>query len=399
MMKRLLSFILVALLAFRAGAQTDSAVLQTTPKSHLRISLLTCGVGELVYEIFGHTAVRVVDSTIQGDLRDIVYNYGMFNGYDESFEMKFMRGKLPYYVASYHYGDFMMEYTELGRSVEEQVLEISDSAKEQINAFLQENVQPENRYYKYDFFFDNCATRIRDIFPTALGSGFVYGNALPASNLTFRDIINKYFYRRHWERVGVNILLGSKIDKQMTNSDIMFLPDYLRDGLDGATLNGKKLATPPALILDGSKPISPGANLPMLLTSSLLLLTIAGTSLRKLKLLGRIMSVLLLLVSGLLGSLLIFMWLGTDHQACGNNFNLLWAMPINLILAFTKPKGKDKYAIIAMLLIVVSLLLHVFKIQGLVIELIPLLLSLLAIHFNIYRKSKEAKAAKTVTTV
>ena len=391
MIKRIASLAMAMILSVAVWSQTDS--LATTPprKSHLRISLLTCGVGELVYEIFGHTAVRVVDSNVEGPLRDIVYNYGMFNGYDDNFEMKFMRGKLPYYVATNLFEDFMMEYNELGRRVEEQVLNINDSAKESINAFLQENVLPQNRYYKYDFFFDNCATRIRDIFPAALGGAFKFGRILPDnSTMTFRDIINKYFYRRHWERVGVNILLGSRIDEVMTDRDIMFLPDYLRDGLAGATNDGNKVADAPAIILQGNKPVEAGANIPLLLTSSLLLLTVAGVGIKRLNLLGRIMSVLLLAISGLLGALILTMWFATDHQGCANNYNILWAMPVNLVLAFAKPLKKDKYAVMAILMIVVSLLMHVLHVQGLVLELIPLMLALMTVHINVYRKSKEA---------
>ncbi|MBL7692120.1 MAG: DUF4105 domain-containing protein [Flavipsychrobacter sp.] len=396
MMKRFASLAIALILSLPAWSQTDSTTSVLPKKSHLRISLLTCGVGELVYEIFGHTAVRVVDSTIEGPLRDIVYNYGMFNGYDDNFELKFMRGKLPYYVATNQFEDFMMEYNELGRQVEEQVLDINDSAKESINAFLQENVLPQNRYYKYDFFFDNCATRIRDVFPATLGAGFKYGKILPDNTkLTFRDIINKYFYRRHWERVGVNILLGSRIDKVMTDNDIMFLPDYLRDGLAGATNNGQKVADAPAIILPGSKPVEADANIPMLLTCSLLLLTLAGIGIKKLHILGRVMSILLLFVSGLLGALIVTMWFATDHQGCANNYNILWAMPVNLVLAFAKPVKKDKYAVLAILMIIASFMMHLLNIQGLVPELMPLMLALMATHINIYRKSKEA--ANTAT--
>jgi len=389
MIKKVFFALVMVLACVRVGAQADTAQIAAKKSSHLRISLLTCGVGSEIYEIFGHTAVRVVDSSQQGVLADLVYNYGMFNGFEDGFELKFMRGKLKYYVATNLYGEFMEEYLNLGRSVQEQVLDISDSAKEQINAFLQENTLPENKYYKYDFFFDNCATRIRDIFPRVLGNGFVYGNALPAgSKLTFRDIINIYFYRDHWERVGVNILLGSKIDKVMSNSDIMFLPDYLRDGLGGATLNGKKVALPPVLLLAGNKRAAAGINAPMLLMCSLLLLTALGLSVKRLRWVGRIMSALLLLVSGLLGILILTMWFATDHQGCSNNFNVLWALPLNAFIAFARPQRKDKYAAIAMIMIVVSLLLHVLHVQGTVPELVPLLLALLLVHGNIYRKSK-----------
>jgi hypothetical protein len=389
MNRKIFFALLMLLLVKTAAAEEDSLAKANVSRSRLRISLLTCGVGEEVYEIFGHTAVRVIDSNIAGPLGDLVYNYGMFNGFDENFEMKFMQGKLLYYVATNYYPDFMMEYTDYGRSVEEQVLQIGTAQKEEINAFLQENILPQNKYYKYDFFYDNCATRIRDIFPRTLGAGFTYGNVLhEGARLTFRDIINQYFYAKHWERVGVNILLGSRIDKVMTNSEIMFLPDYLRDGIRGAKLDGRDVATPPELLLEGNKQPSAALNLPMLLMCSLLLLTIIGLGVKQMRILGRIMSAFLLLLSGLLGTLILVMWFGTNHQGCGNNFNVLWALPLNAFIAFAKPVKKDRYAALAMILIVVSLLLHVLHIQAIVPELLPLLLSLLLIHGSIYRRSK-----------
>lgn len=390
MTKKSLLIIYALLLVLQSWAQPVIAPADTSapPHSRLRISLLTCGTGDQVYETFGHTAIRIVDSNISGPLGDVVYNYGMFNGYDENFEMKFMRGKLLYYVATNLFPDFMSEYREYGRSVQEQILLIPSHKKDEINNYLRINALPENRNYKYDFFFDNCATRLRDIFPNALGKDFVYGNALPANEqYTFRDIINQYFYRKHWERIGVNILLGSKIDKVMSNTDIMFLPDYLRDGLDKATLNGKKIATPPQLLLDGSPHVAPGTNVPLLLTSLLLVLAVAGISTPKLRLVGRIANTLILFVTGLLGFIILTMWFATDHQGCSNNYNLLWALPLNIVVAFARPKGRSRYSLIAMVLIVVSFILHLLHVQGIIPELWPLLLALLVVHYSIFRQN------------
>ncbi len=390
MTNKILILICSLLVVLHSSAQPVIAPSDTTllPQSRIRISLLTCGTGDQVYETFGHTAIRIVDSNISGPLGDVVYNYGMFNGYDENFEMKFMRGKLLYYVATNLFPDFMAEYQEYGRSVQEQVLLIPNNKKDEINNYLRINALPENRNYKYDFFFDNCATRLRDIFPSVLGKGFVYGNTLPANEkYTFRDIINQYFYRKHWERIGVNILLGSKIDKVMSNSDIMFLPDYLRDGLANGKLEGKKIATPPQLLLDGSPRVPAGNNVPLLLTSLLLILALAGIITPKLRLVGRIANFLTLFVTGLLGFIILTMWFATDHQGCSNNFNLLWALPLNMVVAFARPKGRSRYSLIAMMLIVVSFILHLAKVQGIIPELWPLLLALLVVHFSIFRQN------------
>ncbi len=383
--------LLVALAAhFGAFAQTDAGnIVQQHAGDHLRISLLTCGPGdEEVWEVFGHTAVRVIDTP---NHTDVVFNYGTFE-FGPDFEMQFMKGKLNYCLSVMTFNEFMQEYVQAKRSVEEQELLLDWKQREHIYDFLQWNAENENKYYKYDFFFDNCATRIRDIFPKpqVFGKAFHFGQALPeGKRLTFRDIINVYFYRDYWTRLGVNILLGSRIDKPMTNADIMFLPDYLRDGVGGSTVSGRKIATAPVLILPGSQPAQGGLNYALLLTLGIALLTIAGLTVKKLKLLGKIMSTLLLVVTGLLGCLILVMWFATDHQGCANNFNILWCLPLNIFIAFFNPKGKGRYAVIAMLLIFVSFFLHVCKIQGLLLpEFAPLLLALLFVFGTIYKRSK-----------
>lgn len=361
-------------------AQTDS--------SHLRVSLLTCGTGAQPWETFGHTAIRITDS-LAGT--DNVYNYGTFNGYDDDFLVKFTRGKLLYYLSYYPYPNFLDEYRHSNRSVREQVLNISGEDKIEIYNFLIRNARDENKYYKYDFFFDNCATRIRDVFPKALGKGFQYPNVLPKDkNLSFRNIINQYFYRVHWQRFGVNILLGSKIDQTMTNEDVMFLPDFLERAAANATLNGKKIASPSTNEFEGSKSLPEGVNEPLLLTCFLALLTGLGLFVPSFRRLGKAMTFINLFVSGLIGCFILVMWSATDHQACGNNFNLLWALPTHLVLAFAPKKNKDQYTIIAIGLIFISLLLHLFKIQELPItELSPLLLSLLFVLGALYKRSKQ----------
>jgi hypothetical protein len=379
MIKKVLTLLLSIAGYLPVFAQSDS--------SHIRISLLTCGPGdEEVYEVFGHTGIRIIDSI---NHTDNVYNYGTFS-YGPDFEMQFMRGKLLYSLSVEPFYVFMDEYIQAKRSVEEQVLLMDWKKKEQIYYFLDWNAEPENKNYKYDFFFDNCATRIRDIFtrPEVFGKNFRFGRALPNDKpITFRDIINIYFYKDHWTRLGVNILLGSRIDRPMTNADIMFLPDYLRDGLKGATVNGAKIAAPANLILPGNTANTAGINWAFALTSVIALLTIAGLFLPQFKAIGKIMSVSLLFVTGLLGCLILVMWFATDHQGCGNNFNILWCLPTNIVIAFFNPKGKGRYAIIAIILIFVTILLHVFKVQGLIPEDIPLLLALLLIYGMIYRRS------------
>jgi hypothetical protein len=364
----------------------QSALCQTDTGSHLRVSLLTVSTGDEIYASFGHTGIRVVDSNAG---TDIVYNWGTFDGFQEDFELKFMRGKLLYYASSESFQHFYQTYVQEQRGVEEQEILLNDRQKQQIQAFVKDNIREENRYYKYDFLYDNCATRLRDVFPKTFGPAFHFGQALPAeSRITFREIINHYLAHLHWERFGINLLLGSGVDKVMSNEDAMFLPDYLRDGLSGATVNGARVSTQPVRIL----PPAPSSPLPtdgpLILTLIIAALVILGSIIPGIQIIGQISSNALLIVTGLLGCLIVFMWLGTDHQACRNNWNILWALPTNLIIPFVKTRKRSRYALLAMVLIGVSLLLHLLRIQELPLyELWPLLAALLAIFGMIYRNA------------
>ncbi|MEZ5016003.1 MAG: DUF4105 domain-containing protein [Flavipsychrobacter sp.] len=383
---RLRLVIYCLLLSMPLMAQQDSIVERQS--SGLRVSLLTCGPGfGEVWEVFGHAAIRVIDST-HGI--DYVYNYGTFN-FGPDFIPQFVRGKLLYYVNINTYQGFIQEYVYANRSVEEQVLNIGDNDKEEIYAYLNWNAREENKYYKYDFFFDNCATRLRDVFEESLGNSFEWGNALPdGQQMSYRDIMNQYFYSKHWERFGVNLLLGSPTDSIMTNRGIMYLPDYLRNALAGARVHGEKITSKTELVLKGGGMEPVGVNWPFILVIGLLSLTMLGLSIGSMSTLGNIMSFLLLFVSGALGCIMLLMWLATDHQACQYNYNILWALPTNLLLAFQTKRGKNKYAYLAIGLLIMSLLLHVVGIQKMaLLEFSPLLLSLVFIYGSIIRKNRK----------
>ena len=389
-MRSFFSFLMALAVLITTGFYSFGALADSTqPAPRLRISLLTCGVGGEAWETFGHTGVHVIDSDNTGPGGNVVFNYGMFNGFDKDFELNFMKGKLLYYVGIETFSDFMSEYIEANRTVWEQIVNMRPDQKLALYQALRKNTLPENRYYKYDFFFDNCATRIRDIFPATLNPGFRYGPVIDSGErITFRDIINRYFYYKHWTRVGVNILLGSKIDRPMTSSDIMFLPDFLSKGLQGATVEGLPISSKPEVIIKGLPPEPVGTDEPLFLFWTIALLTVAGIAVRQLYWLGRVMSSLLLFATGLLGILILVMWFGTNHQTCADNYNLLWLLPTNLILLVSKPKGRGRYALMGIGLIFVTLLLHIFRVQQITIkEVSPLLLSMCFVYAGIYYRT------------
>src|SRR5690554_3803016 len=149
----------------------------------LSISLLTCGIGDELYSSFGHSAVRIIDH-VKGT--DEVYNYGTFNYADPNFYTRFTLGKLPYYLDKGTFEDFMYSYQQEKRSVKEQVFQLSLDQKLAIRDFLEQNYLPENRAYAYDFLFDNCSTRIRDLFTQALGPNFFWGEILNNKQVSYR---------------------------------------------------------------------------------------------------------------------------------------------------------------------------------------------------------------------
>jgi hypothetical protein len=206
----------------------------TTLFAGKRISLLTCGAGEEVYSIFGHSALRIYDSATQ---EDVVYNYGMFDFRDPNFLPKYIQGELLYFGAADNFDGFMSEYIADKRSVTEQILNLNENQINAIKNGIAENDLPQNKYYKYDFCFLNCSTKLRDLFSKSLGSNFVYHDYMPADSITFMDILNTYLKKPHWIRVGINCILSSKVHAKMSSFQSMFLPKGLATGFDYATIN------------------------------------------------------------------------------------------------------------------------------------------------------------------
>jgi hypothetical protein len=393
-MKQLFT-IICSLFIFLSSSQAQDN-LETT-----EISLLTCGVGDELYASFGHTAIRVKDE-LKGT--DNIYNYGLFNFSDPDFYTKFVSGKLLYYVGKSPYLYFIEGYQEEQRNVIEHQLALTNEQKASMIEFLEENLKPENAYYHYDFLYDNCATRIRDIFPKILGANFKFGTVLPQGRqLSFRDIIDQYQAQNHWTRLGIDIILGSKIDKEMSNEDIMFLPDFLMKGIAIATLDGKPILKKEQVVYRGADRNAKTLNTPMWVFVLLLLATLIIFFQPKLQKFKLPLSFLLILITGALGCLLLFMWYGTDHQSCQNNYNILWAFPLNILFAFTlfKPrKWHIQYSLIAIALLLLSLLVHVIGIQRLPItELIPFLITMVYCYMYVYKRATAHFGSKVGSSV
>ena len=341
--------------------------------SRLRISLLTCTPGAELYSTFGHSAFRMVDSN---SVTDIVYNYGTFNFDDDNFLIKFIRGKLQYYISTEDFSDFKAAYQSENRGITEQVLKLSAIEKISIKRFLLNNLKEENKYYKYDFTLDNCTTRLKDILKQHHDSSFTKTTVMPVGT-TFRNAIHIYLNnnKQFWSKLGIDILLGSPMDKKMSIEEQEFLPDNLMYSLDSnkqqMILSSQNLYSLPNTTI--SNPI-----FTPLIILGLVLIFIIGLGFIKNGFVQTALNGLFGLfffLLGLLGFILLFMWHFTDHATCKNNFNLLWAIPSHLIVSFfinSKKNWVKKYLRINLLLQTLLLLSWFFLPQQMNNALVPM---------------------------
>src|ERR1035437_2320675 len=217
------------LISYFTFSQTDSC--------RLRISLLTCSPGEELYSTFGHSAIRVVDSVHK---EDIVFNYGTFDFDDPNFYSKFTRGKLLYYISTEEFNNFKEAYRQDKRSITEQVLNLNCNERKRMYSLLLNNLLDSNKFYKYDFLFDNCTSRLRDLLEKSSDSTVQFGRVVKEKS-TFRQLIYQYLNNgdKQWSKLGIDMLLGAKLDAVMNNRQVMFLPDYLMNTFDSSTIGNK----------------------------------------------------------------------------------------------------------------------------------------------------------------
>lgn len=326
-MKKTFLLVAVFLLLFMTTSPAQSK------PSHLRISIITCTPGNELYSIFGHTALRITDS-IQNT--DLIYNYGTFDFDDPDFYTRFVRGKLNYFLSVEELPMFLYEYQQTNRAVTEQELLLSDSSKQAIQKAVTENLVGDNRFYKYDFLYDNCTSRVKNILTKY--ARMTVGKKLVSEETSFRDMIHEYLDRggMAWTKLGMDILLGSPSDKAVSIDESMFLPDYLMKGIDSSVTITQPLLQEKRSILTSTIPAnSSSTNWPFYFFTAIAaaLLLISFSENHRAKFLTRLFDLLLFSITGLTGVFLLFAWFGTDHSSFAYNYNLLWALPTNIIAA------------------------------------------------------------------
>ena len=350
------------------------------------LSILTMGPGDDLNDSFGHSAFRVKD-TIQNI--DVVYNYGVYDFNTPNFYLKFAQGKLLYNLDRNNFTPFYNYYSKQNRWIKEQVLNLNPSEKKDLFNFLQNNFKPENRTYKYDFFFDNCATKIRDVMTTVLKDKISYQDGLENNSYTFRELIQKNVDWNTWGSFGMDIAIGAVVDQKATYWEYQFLPEYVSKATDKAKLNRgqedislvKKTIN---LFINSPKENKSNFFTSPLFIMGLLAFIILGITYKdfKNKIRSRWLDISIYSITGIIGVLLLLLWFATDHSTTHNNYNLLWAFPLSLffVLAISKknPKPWLKRYVFFQILMLTLLSIHwITGIQVFTYGLIPLLIALL----------------------
>ncbi|RKE97967.1 lipoprotein N-acyltransferase Lnb domain-containing protein [Ichthyenterobacterium magnum] len=346
------------------------------------ISVLTVGPGNSLNDAFGHNAFRIKDVANGFDL---VYGYGEYDFDAPNFYLKFAQGKLNYLLSKTNFNRFYRGYVYQNRTINEQVLNLSATEKQKLFDFLQNNYKPENRRYLYDFFYDNCATKIRDVAQNASEREITFNNIRNFEHKTFRNLIHEHVNRNSWGSFGIDIALGSVIDQPATLNEHMYLPKYIFECFENATLSPSENLVKSTKTLYKKKETNTSENLlfsPLVVLSiiSFLILLVTYFDYKKLKR-SNWLDVLLFSLTGIIGLLILLLWFATDHSATAQNYNLLWAFPFNSIALFQLFKNPVKIWFVKYLKFLVIMLclltLHwIVGIQVYAIGLIPLLIAL-----------------------
>jgi len=332
-MKQLFTLALFCVL-FQLSAQTPFALTDSA-----RISLMTAAPGDELYSIFGHNAIRVYDPA---NRIDRCFDYGTFDFDQPNFYLNFCRGKLLYSLSVESYRAFEYGNLRERRATREQVLNLTKDQRQRVFDLLQTNALPENRDYKYDFFYDNCATRIRDIIQEIYFHQINFDSTGKKPGTTMRQLLRPFLANSPWTQFGIDLILGASSDRVALAEDYMFLPDHVHD-IIGAT----KLDDGSSLVK--SERMNPEQGFPaerydpgffgnplyvMCLIALIGLLSMANPRTE------HIFDTIFWFLLGLAGLIIALLWFATDHSATKTNLNMFWALPTHLLFFWRRTKSE-----------------------------------------------------------
>jgi hypothetical protein len=361
------------------------------------ISVITCGPHhEISYLCFGHSAFRVHDPQTG---MDYIFNYGIFDFDRPDFVLNFALGNNVYLLGVQEFQQFQDSYIEDNRYIHEQVLNLTIEQKQKVFNYLVWNAAPENREYLYDYFYDNCATKIRDVVVKSLGDDVSFDGSYVTTDYTIRELTDIYLKPFPWLDLGIDVCLGLPMDKKASPYEYMFLPDYIESGFDHATVKNNTASVPivqEKSIIYAERPLEDTFSFTHPLYAFCLLLVISlAISVKDFykKKLSNWFDVIIFGSAGMIGVLLLLLWFLTDHKAAAYNFNLLWALPTHLIalIAFVRAKRWLVNYFLAVFLLEGFVLLFWWALpQQLNLSLIPVVITLLLRALVQYALRKQA---------
>lgn len=359
----------------------SSAKLAAQNVSDIKVYLITCGPGTETYSIYGHSALRIV---LPESGTDIVYNWGVFDFNTPHFVWKFAKGRLHYMLAATTFERFQQEYMLEQRWLQIQEINLEADEKIRLIRLIDENLQPENVNYLYDFFYDNCSTRIRDLLEKVLGNNLLYPPDDPRQVHSFRIMAGKYQNPYPWLNAGIDLILGTPCEKKAHLRDRMFLPIEMQRGLSESLIrrDGRMVALlkNPETILDFKEPQNKNSfyKSPPFIFSLFLIFFIIFFAVNKNRKLIRLADIILFLLFSFLALFMIFSNFMTDHWQLKRNLNILWLSPFLFVCLAAILLRKEWYIWfrIVFILCLISLVIQIIFPGGFNTAFMPLMLIL-----------------------
>ena len=391
-------------------AQTGTVSQPAEPGANLTVYLLTFGWGDAVWERFGHNAIWIRDRVAGTDM---TYNWGMFDFNQPHFVWRFVTGDTRYWMEPIDFAAMVRYYREHDRSVLAQELNLSPAQRLKLQQFVQWNALPQNKFYRYDYYRDNCSTRLRDALDHALSGQLQTATVSRMTSGTYRWHTQRLLTGDLPLYTGVTLALGHPADKPLSMWQEMFLPVRMANDFRSVTVAdtaGNQLPlvkSEMAIFTAGRSPepsVAPGY-LPLFVAIGLvygvllLVLVRSGEGGHRFAFFGAAaLATLWSLVAGVAGAALVFAWLFTKHYFMGRNENLLHFDPLSLALvvmiplSLFSPRGTSRAVKLAGYIAIICL--FGFVLQGASFfdqkngEIIALALPInLAVWWTVYRLS------------
>ncbi len=359
--------------------------------SDAKVSIITFGTyqGEL-WSAFGHSGIRIYDPNQN---LDVIYDYGRFSFNQANFYWNFARGMLLYRIGKDDFQRYARIYTGENRWIKEQVLNLTDSEVQAFYEFLENNYEPENREYLYNYVYNNCASILKDVTEEVINDEIEFDLSYKEEGKSVRNLMDDYLMYQPWGDLGIDLGLGSQIDQDAPAEVYMFLPDYIFKGFAGAEIIRDTVSVPLVaetnILYEPHEEEHSNSFVTPFNIFVILFFVVGLVTNRDFKKQRRShwLDVVLFTIVGIVGWWMVFLWFGTEHLS-KNNWNLIWAFPLHIpfIYFLKNEKFQPRLTRLYRFLAIVHMLTLVFWAlipQDLHFSLIPLILTLVLRSFYI----------------